>query len=381
MVKTGSETSGAADAAAAKVGDGRFAAAAAAIGQPLLIARHADNTLLFANAAARGALEPLLGGDPIGQPVTALLADDPEATACLREALRKDGGRVRDLTLRLGQGWIRLSIEPFDDGAVPCDMICWSDITIIKDAEAEFARSREAAEAANRAKSEFLSRMSHELRTPLNAIIGFAEMLVEQVFGPLGSDKYQEYARDISDSGRHLLLLINDLLDMAKIELGRYELNRRMVDAAAVVNGALRATHRAAEDKTVAVALDVPGGMPRVYADERAMRQVMVNLLSNAIKFTPSGGKVEVMARADATTLTVAVSDAGIGIAPEDIERILRPFERGRNIRSGVDSSAGLGLPLAKHLIEMHGGRLWIDSTPGVGTTVSFRMPRIPGSS
>ncbi|MFN3076196.1 MAG: ATP-binding protein [Alphaproteobacteria bacterium] len=267
--------------------------------------------------------------------------------------------------------------QAHDDEGHPLFIASVHDITRPKAAEAELYRSREAAEAADIAKSEFLARMSHSLRTPLNAIIGFSEMLFEEVFGPLGSDKYREYARDIKDSGRHLLALINDLLDMARIEVGRYDLNRRMIEVPAVVDWARRHAQCAVEEAGVTLTVDVSVGMPHVYADERALRQVLQNLLSNAIRYSSPGGRIEISAHADASTLTLGVSDDGIGIAPDDLERILRPFERGRNIMLTRDGSVGLGLPLAKHLMEMHGGTLWIESRPGAGTRVWVRMPRL----
>ncbi|MBF0560534.1 MAG: PAS domain S-box protein [Alphaproteobacteria bacterium] len=252
------------------------------------------------------------------------------------------------------------------------------DITKLKEDEAELDSSRRAAEVANVAKSEFLARMNHGLRTPLNAIIGFSEMLEEEIFGPLGSDKYREYARDIRDSGRHLFALMNNLFDMARIEVGRYELNRRMIEAASVIEWARLHARKSADDKGVTVTINLPVGMPRVYADERALRQVVQNLVANAIKYSSTGGVVEIGATADTTTLTVVVRDEGIGIAKEDQERILRPFERGRDIMHTEDGGIGLGLPLASHLVEMHGGKLWIESHLDEGTNVWFSIPRIP---
>ncbi|MBF0128825.1 MAG: PAS domain-containing sensor histidine kinase [Alphaproteobacteria bacterium] len=365
---------------------GWFEAASSAVGHPLMVVRSSDWVALYVNEEGRKALASLEGGEPVGRSAHDFLFRDPSAERRLTEALEQGRGRTKDLMLRVGREdadpvWLRVSIEPFDDDGEPCRMVSWSDVSAVVEANAELVRSREAEKVAAQAKSEFLARMSHELRTPLNAIIGFAEMLHEQIFGPLGSEKYVEYARDIQDSGRHLLLLINDLLDMARIEVGKYELNRRMVDVAIVVEGARRLTQKAADEKQVIVAVNIPIGMPRVYGDERALRQVVHNLLSNAVKFSPAGGRVVINADANAAILTVKISDCGAGIPPTDIDRILKPFERGRDLAHADDGSAGLGLPLAKHLIEMHGGSLWLESTVGAGTVACFTMPRVPTSA
>lgn len=367
---------------------GWFDAVAAAVGHPLMVVQSADWKALYVNEAGRKALAPHGERELVGRSAYDLVFRDPSVERAVLEALKQGRGRVKDLLLKvepegIAPSWLKVSFEPFDDSGVPCYMMSWSDMTATVQADAELARSREAAETAAQAKSEFLARMSHELRTPLNAIIGFAEMLYEQIFGPLGSDKYTEYARDIQDSGRHLLSLINDLLDMAKIEVGKYELNRRMLDISGVVESARRLMQKAADEKQVTIVTQVPIGMPRIYGDERALRQVVHNLLSNAVKFSPQGGRVVVEADVDnaATVLSLKVSDSGAGIPPEDIERILRPFERGRSPAHPDDSSVGLGLPLAKYLVEMHGGTLWLESGRGTGTTAQLRMPRVPVSN
>jgi len=246
----------------------------------------------------------------------------------------------------------------------------------------ELARKYEAekirAEAANRAKSEFLANMSHELRTPLNAINGFSEIMVGEMFGPVGDARYREYAKDILSSGQHLLALINDILDMSKIEAGKMSLRFEPLALEDVVADAVRLVRNRADSVGLTLEVDFPV-LPEVEADYRALKQVLLNLLSNAVKFTPRGGRVTVSAepRADALgeRVRIAVRDTGIGIAAEDLDRLAMPFEQIENQHSKTQQGTGLGLALTKSLVELHGGALDIQSAPGQGTTVSFSIP------
>jgi signal transduction histidine kinase len=233
----------------------------------------------------------------------------------------------------------------------------------------------DAAAAGSQAKSQFLATMSHELRTPLNAIIGFAEIQVMQVFGPLGNPRYHDYARDIHRSGMHLLDLINDVLDIAKLDVGRLDLEEEEVDLASAIAECL--TMVATQATTVGVDLDtdLSPTLPTVRADKRRLQQVLINLLSNAIKFTPAGGTVRVAAARGEHGLIVSVADTGIGIAPEDIPKALERFGQVDSRLSRTYEGAGLGLPLAKQLIELHGGTLTLDSAVGQGTTVTLTVP------
>ena len=244
---------------------------------------------------------------------------------------------------------------------------------------AEVARKYEAekvrAEGANKAKSEFLANMSHELRTPLNAINGFSEIMVGEMFGPLGDRRYKEYSQDILSSGQHLLALINDILDMSKIEAGKMNLSFERILLGDVVEDAVRLVKNRADSSGLTLAVELPESLPEIEADYRALKQVLLNLLSNALKFTPQGGRVTVTATPRGDQLTVGVTDTGIGISKDDLARLAKPFEQIESQHSKTQQGTGLGLALTKSLVEMHDGRLDMVSTPGEGTTVSFTIP------
>jgi two-component system cell cycle sensor histidine kinase PleC len=241
--------------------------------------------------------------------------------------------------------------------------------------KAESDRAREHAEAASRAKSQFLANMSHELRTPLNAILGFSEMITSRVF-VRNMEKHYEYAGLIHDSGRHLLTLINDILDLAKIEAGSWTLREAELDVSAVVTEAVSMVRPRAEAAGCLLDLEIAGGLPHLRGDERALKQVLLNLLSNAIKFTPGGGNVIVFAKlAQGGGVILGVSDTGVGIGPEDQERVFQNFGQGRHDVVTADKGTGLGLPIVKGLVEAHGGRIELLSTVGEGTTVIVELP------
>ena len=234
------------------------------------------------------------------------------------------------------------------------------------------------AEAANQAKSEFLANMSHELRTPLNAINGFSEIMASELFGPL-NEKYKGYAADILKSGQHLLSLINDILDMAKIEAGKMTLHYEPVSLREVCEDAVRLMRGKVQEAGLKIAVEA-GDLPDIQADHRGVKQVMLNLISNAVKFTPEGGSIVVSLKpfvgpAGEDRIRVSCADTGIGIAPQDLERLARPFEQVEGQHSKTTQGTGLGLALTKSLIEMHGGQLSMESEPGVGTVVSFDLP------
>jgi len=318
------------------------------------------------------------------------------------------GGRAGAREVELVDGrWLQL-VERFtsDGGSV----VTAADITAIKQKEAERQRAVERlhmtiaeledreeklsllarkyevamtrAEAANQAKSEFLANMSHELRTPLNAINGFSEIMAGELFGPLGHDKYKGYAGDILKSGQHLLSLINDILDMAKIEAGKLTLHYEQVSLKEVVEDATRLMRGKIQEAGLTLRVEAPE-LPDIEADHRGLKQVVLNLISNAVKFTPEGGDIVVaLSQLDAGRVQVAVTDTGIGIAPEDLARLARPFEQVEGQHSKTTQGTGLGLALTKSLIELHGGELLMQSQPGEGTTVSFDLPiRRPGSA
>jgi len=233
---------------------------------------------------------------------------------------------------------------------------------------------KERAEAASKAKSEFLANMSHELRTPLNAIIGFSEVLQARMFGPLGSDKYVEYADDIHNSGIHLLTVINDILDMAKIEAGQMRMDREDVDLAPLLDEALRLVAIQAESKGIEVQQKISKRLS-LKADRRAMKQILLNLLSNAVKFTEPGGRILVRARKTSCAVTLTIEDTGIGIPKALLSRIGQPFEQVQNQFSKSTGGSGLGLAISRSLAELHGGAMKVRSKEGVGTIVSVRVP------
>jgi len=246
----------------------------------------------------------------------------------------------------------------------------------LKTLATSLAKARDQAEAANRAKSEFLANMSHELRTPLNAVIGFSEVMRDEVFGRLGNQRYQDYARDIHESGSHLLGLINDILDLAKVEAGHLNLGNDTVDMVRVVAACCRLIHDRAVQAGLTLVVDTATDLPQVRGDELKLKQICLNLLSNAIKFTRVGGKVTVTAaRAKDGGIDLIVADTGIGINPEHLPLVIEPFQQIENPLSRKHEGSGLGLPLVKGLIELHDGSFQLDSVEGEGTTATIHLP------
>ncbi|MDR6775062.1 ATP-binding protein [Azospirillum sp. BE72] len=308
-------------------------------------------------------------------------------TGELAEAFRQSIGKaasgrlVRYETDVIADGVTRVmdvTIKPvFDDGgAVTVLVVEARDITERVEAAERLAAALDQAEAANRAKSAFLATMSHELRTPLNAIIGFSDIMLHELFGPLGSPRYHDYARHVQNSGRHLLDLINDVLDMSKLEAGRYTLDESWLEPADAIETCRALAAVPADAGGVTLESDCAPGLPRLLADERALRQVLLNLLSNAVKFTPRGGRVTVTAGLEAGDgLAIAVCDTGIGIPADALARILEPFQQADSSIPGRFGGTGLGLSICRDLMALHGGSLSIDSEPGCGTVVTVRFP------
>jgi signal transduction histidine kinase len=232
-------------------------------------------------------------------------------------------------------------------------------------------------EIANQHKSEFLANMSHELRTPLNAIIGFSEVLIERMFGEL-NEKQDDYLKDIHTSGKHLLSLINDILDLSKIEAGRMELDLDSFDVPAAIGNAVTLVRERAQRHGITLGIEVAPEVGETRADERKFKQILLNLLTNAVKFTPDGGCVDVRARLADGVLEVAVADTGIGIAKDDQDAVFEEFRQVGRHYTNKQEGTGLGLTLTRRFVELHGGRLWLDSELGRGSTFTFTLPAQP---
>lgn len=268
--------------------------------------------------------------------------------------------------------WIRATDRLTADGSI---VGIRTDITELKHRERALLEAKEAAESANRAKSEFLANISHELRTPLNAIIGFSELIIAETLGPIAKP-YREYMQDVLNSGRHLLEVINDILDLAKAEAGRLDLNEEALELKGVVDGVLRLMRERAMRNHLELMGQIPALLPPLRADPRKLRQILLNLISNAIKFTPAGGSITVTAeREPAGDLLLRVTDTGIGIAVDDIATALKPFGQVDGTLSRKYEGTGLGLPLTRAMVELHGGTVGIESQLHRGTSVIVRLP------
>lgn len=246
----------------------------------------------------------------------------------------------------------------------------------LEQAKAISDEARSRAEAANISKSRFLAQMSHELRTPLNAILGFSEVMKSEIFGPHSVPSYKEYSNDIHTSGQHLLGLINEILDLSRIEAGRYELNEEAVPLALVVEDCHHLVKLRAKNRNITIHELFEQDLPRVWADERALRQICLNLLSNAIKFTPQGGEIWIKVGWTASGgQYFSVKDTGPGIPEDEIPVVLASFGQGSNALKSAEQGAGLGLPIAKSLVDLHGGTFTLKSKLRVGTEVIIALP------
>ena len=347
-----------------------------------LITRHgADGRIRFASPATR----VLLGRAPeklLGMAPSALVhPDDLKAIqAAFVEASYFGRSAAAEVRLKRNDGayvWTEMRCRPAQpvEGKAADIVAVTRDISDRKTHERALIDARDMAQEANKAKSRFLANMSHELRTPLNAIIGFSEVMTHEMFGPVGSPRYLEYARLIHESGGHLLGLINGILDMSKIEAGKFELYEETFDLEDVAGRSVRFVKIQADRKGVNVRMDIPDDCRHIVADKRAVQQILVNLLTNGVKFTPRTGEVYLTAMRDAVGVAIVVSDTGVGIGPKDMERLGQPFEQAEGSHVRTQEGTGLGLALVKALAMMHGGEATIESQLGEGTVVRVRLP------
>jgi two-component system cell cycle sensor histidine kinase PleC len=283
--------------------------------------------------------------------------------------------RVHNKDGREWVAWIEGRCETDETGKVIALFGICQDVTEQRRMQAKLREARDAAQAADRAKSTFLACMSHELRTPLNAIIGFSDLLRTEIFGPLGSDQYLGYAADINQSGHHLLELVNDLLDMARVEAGMVDLQEETIDVAMLIHEAVNLARGSVPGTTHKFDVRLPEATPLLLADRRRMKQALINLIGNAVKFTPGGGRIRVAVGGDEQHMSIAISDTGIGIPPEKICDLGQPFSQIESTASRRYQGSGMGLFITKALVERHGGDLEIESRLGEGTTVTISLP------
>ncbi|HVW75008.1 MAG TPA: PAS domain-containing sensor histidine kinase [Rhizomicrobium sp.] len=345
-----------------------------------LITRHSpDGCIRFASPASLALIGRL--PDEINGLALASLAHSDEVDAvqaALMEASYYGRAGTAEARLRHKDGhyvWAEIRCRPAQVGqGEPADIVAVTrDISRAKAQEHALVEARDEALAASRAKSRFLANMSHELRTPLNAVIGFSEITMREMFGPIGP-RYQDYARLIHESGTHLLELINSVLDMSKIEAGKFELREELFELEDVAQSAVRFLKIPAERAGVMLHLEVAPEARLVFADRRAIKQILVNLLSNGVKYTPPGGEVHVRARAR-HGIEIEVRDTGTGISKADLERLGKPFEQVESSEVRAKEGTGLGLALVKSLAQMHGGEAVLESALGEGTMVTVRLP------
>lgn len=346
---------------------------------------HVDSRIVLANEAAVRVFGAVDEADFLGRSIMDLIHPDylPIVSENQKRAIEEGVETLRLDQLRLrvdgSEFWANVSITPLNWQGERGSLVIARDISEQRRAEEDLLHAMEATEIANRSKSEFLANMSHELRTPLNAIIGFSEIMRSEMFGPVGDGKYVEYVHNIHESGLHLLAVINDILDLSKVEAGKLTPHLTTVGLTETVENSVRMFDRMAEGAGVSIETLLPSNLPEMVVDQRMLNQMLMNLLSNAIKFTPTGGRVRLKVLGPHFgAVEIAVIDNGIGIRREDIDRILEPFVQMESALEKKNRGTGLGLPLTRSLAELHGGHFRIWSRVGLGTICILRLPLAP---
>ena len=370
------------------------------VATPIVITHLGTTDILYANDAARALFER--PADLSHEPHAESLYADPTVRAGLIQRLRRDGVisnfEIEFVTHGGRRFWGLLSgrVTSYEgENALVASIV---DISTQKAREVQLAQATEqlriqaaatarlnrelksqqqVAITASRAKSDFLARMSHELRSPLNAILGFSEVIADRVFGAEGVERYQDYARNIHEAGGHLLELINDILDLSKVEAGELHLTLEPIELKELIKGSVQLMTPIAEKRGVQLVVDLGRSPLSLVADRRRLRQMVVNLVSNAIKFTLAGGTVMVTAHQDQGNIVIDVADSGIGMTPEQVKVALQPFGQVATDSPYAQVGTGLGLPIVESLVKLHGGRLDINSTPNVGTTATLTLPKV----
>ena len=353
-----------------------------------MITRHDEKgRVIFASLAAQqlfGEPAQKIAGDGLFERVH--VVDRPAyLTALSRSFANNEPIAVEFRVRRAGSAeaaryvWVEMRCRPLRAEGAPLDrpgiVAVTRDISDRKAQEAEILRTRDEAESASRAKTQFLANMSHELRTPLNAVIGFSEILNRELFGSLGEARYRDYARLIHESGEHLLNVVNDILDMSKIEAGKFKIVKEPFDVAPLVKSCCDLMRHTAEQRSLSLIMDVAPGIPELPADKRACKQMLLNVISNAIKFTDPGGWVRVSAALADGNIEFIVADNGIGIAEQDLPKLGNPFVQANNSYDRSYDGSGLGLSVVKGLARLHGGRLELASKLGEGTIATIVLP------
>jgi two-component system, cell cycle sensor histidine kinase DivJ len=350
---------------------------------PDMLTRHDDRgRVAFASPAAEQVLgEPAQSVTGEGLFERVHVADRPAYLTALSHAIADHAQTVVEIRLRRSAPaeatsyvWVEMSFSPLPksgSGAIGATR----DISGRKACEAELLRARDEAGSASRAKTQFLANVSHELRTPLNAMIGFSEILNRELFGAIGDARYRDYARLIVESGEHLLNVVNDVLDLSKIEAGKFQIAKEPVDVAALVAVCCDIMRHAAEQRSLSLTVSVASDLPALAADKRACKQMLLNVIANAIKFTEPGGFVRVGARLEGANIELSVADNGIGIAKHDLPKLGNPFVQANNGSDRGQGGSGLGLSVVSGLAQLHGGRLELASTLGEGTIATIILP------